>query len=165
MSQYETNNVCCLLQEFLLLGHDHLVHWKPTSRALLANCFHAGFLLGLCFDPEDGGDIFLQNIGWLSMDYMALCPRRQNSSKPLLWEPQILQTVCFRFTDKQIRYCDVLGCYTPLKLWVLARMIRFINTVTHSLLITLTYKQYSATAQLHHLLTTVAHALGLLCLH
>jgi hypothetical protein len=33
-----------------------------ASRALLATCFHAGFLLGLFFDPEDGGDMFLQNV-------------------------------------------------------------------------------------------------------
>jgi hypothetical protein len=26
------------------------------SSHLLATCFHAGFLLGLFFDPEDGGD-------------------------------------------------------------------------------------------------------------
>jgi hypothetical protein len=29
---------------------------------LLATCFHAGFVLGLFFDPENGGDIFLRNI-------------------------------------------------------------------------------------------------------
>jgi hypothetical protein len=33
------------------------------SRALLATFFHAGFLLGLFFDPEDGGDMFLRNVG------------------------------------------------------------------------------------------------------
>jgi hypothetical protein len=27
--------------------------------ALLATCFHTGFLLGLFFDPKDGGDMFL----------------------------------------------------------------------------------------------------------
>jgi hypothetical protein len=30
----------------------------------------------LFFDPEDGGDIFFQNVGWLSTDYMALYPRK-----------------------------------------------------------------------------------------
>jgi hypothetical protein len=33
---------------------------KPIS--LLANCFHAGFLLGLLLDREDGGDMIVRNI-------------------------------------------------------------------------------------------------------
>jgi hypothetical protein len=37
--------------------------------------FHAGFLLGLFFNPEDGGNIFLQNVGGLSTDYTALYTR------------------------------------------------------------------------------------------
>jgi hypothetical protein len=37
-----------------------------------ATCFHAGFLLGLFFDPADGGDMFLRNVGWHSTDYKAL---------------------------------------------------------------------------------------------
>jgi hypothetical protein len=43
---------------------------------MLATCFHAGFLLGLFFDPEDGGDIFLRNAGSLSTDYKGIYPRR-----------------------------------------------------------------------------------------
>jgi hypothetical protein len=37
-------------------------------------------LLGLFFDPEDGGEMFLRNVGRLSTDYTALYPRRYYSS-------------------------------------------------------------------------------------
>jgi hypothetical protein len=30
--------------------------------ALLATCFHAGFLLSLFFYPKDGSNIFLRNV-------------------------------------------------------------------------------------------------------
>jgi hypothetical protein len=33
------------------------------SKDLLATCLQVVFLLGLFFDHEDGGDIFLRNIG------------------------------------------------------------------------------------------------------
>jgi hypothetical protein len=36
---------------------------EEQVRALLAICFHAGFLFDLFFDPEDGSDTFLQNVG------------------------------------------------------------------------------------------------------
>ena len=52
----------------------------------------AGFLLGLVFNPEDGGDMCLQNVCWLLTDYTALYPRWQNSSKPLLTDSQILHS-------------------------------------------------------------------------
>jgi hypothetical protein len=39
--------------------------------------FHADFLFRPFIYPEDGGDIFLQNIDWLSTEYMVLYPRRQ----------------------------------------------------------------------------------------
>jgi hypothetical protein len=38
------------------------------------------FLLDLFFHLEDGGDIFLRNVGCLSIDYTVLYPRSYNSS-------------------------------------------------------------------------------------
>jgi hypothetical protein len=37
---------------------------KPSKKPanLLATCYYAGFLLGLPFNPEDGGDIFIRNV-------------------------------------------------------------------------------------------------------
>jgi hypothetical protein len=49
--------------------------------ALLATCFHAGFLLGLFFHHEDGRDMLLRKVGWLSTVYTALYLRRQNFSQ------------------------------------------------------------------------------------
>jgi hypothetical protein len=37
---------------------------KPSKKPdLLTTCFHAGFLLGLFIDPEDGRHILLRNAG------------------------------------------------------------------------------------------------------
>jgi hypothetical protein len=36
---------------------------QETSTALLGTCFYSGFLLGLFFDLEDGGDTFLRKVG------------------------------------------------------------------------------------------------------
>jgi hypothetical protein len=46
----------------------------------IVSCFHAGSLLGLFFDPEEGGDMFLRNVVWLLTDYTALYHRIYNSS-------------------------------------------------------------------------------------
>jgi hypothetical protein len=48
---------------------------------MCAACFNASFLLVLFFDPDDGGDMLLWNVGWLSAGYTALYPRRDNSSR------------------------------------------------------------------------------------
>jgi hypothetical protein len=48
------------------------------------DCHLLSSWLLLFFDPEDGGNIFLQNFGIFSTGYMALYPRRQNSSMQTL---------------------------------------------------------------------------------
>jgi hypothetical protein len=64
-----------------------LVLWDiipcSLSKDILA-CYllHAGFLLRLFFDPEDGGKMFLQNVYQLSTHYMMFYPRRLGSSCP-----------------------------------------------------------------------------------
>jgi hypothetical protein len=40
--------------------------WRALDK-MLGNYF---------FDPEDGGDMFLRNVGWNSTDYTASYPRR-----------------------------------------------------------------------------------------
>jgi hypothetical protein len=43
------------------------------------------FLLRLFVDTEDGGDMFLRNVGWLPTDYTGLCPRIYESSHKILF--------------------------------------------------------------------------------
>jgi hypothetical protein len=50
-----------------------------------------GFLIGLLFDHEDRGEMFLRNISRLLPDYTALYPRSFNPS--LLWKSQIQEVV------------------------------------------------------------------------
>jgi hypothetical protein len=42
-------------------------------------------LLGLLFNPEDGSNIFHQNMGWLLLDYEALDHKRQKSLHTTWW--------------------------------------------------------------------------------
>jgi hypothetical protein len=46
----------------------------------LATCLLAGSCWNVFFDPEDGGDTFLRNVGCISTDYMASHPTRRYSS-------------------------------------------------------------------------------------
>jgi hypothetical protein len=57
---YEYNHLCPVGFEVLTAVVMKIsIFWDIK----LATCFHAGFLLGLFFDPEDGGDMFLRNVG------------------------------------------------------------------------------------------------------
>jgi hypothetical protein len=40
-----------------------LKKYKHFTNIQDPTCFHPGFLLGLFFGPEDGGDMFLRNVG------------------------------------------------------------------------------------------------------
>jgi hypothetical protein len=62
---------------------------KVNDVPLLATCFHVDILFDLFFDPEDGGEMFPQKVGWLSTDYTILYRREQNSSKQIFFS-------CFR---------------------------------------------------------------------
>jgi hypothetical protein len=54
----------------------------PCSSELSFPTAYIGFLLGLLFDPKDGGDMLRRNVGF-SMNYTALQPRRPYHS----WSP------------------------------------------------------------------------------
>jgi hypothetical protein len=78
---------------FCLLGYKVVVGWKSAdvserndtsgfraNRALLATCLI--LVSCLLFNLEDGGDMFLWNVGWCSTDYTVWYLRRRSSSYP-----------------------------------------------------------------------------------
>jgi hypothetical protein len=50
----------CLMEAF---EHHHIVILGKYVSLLFLHVKHADFLLGLLFDPEDRGDMFLGNVG------------------------------------------------------------------------------------------------------
>jgi hypothetical protein len=71
-----------------------------TQVANRSSCFcyllHAGFFLGLLFDPE--GEMFLRNDGWLSPDYTVLTV--------FLWEPNLQLKLCLLRTFEN---CNIIS--------------------------------------------------------
>jgi hypothetical protein len=49
---------------------------KPTFGKNMPACYYVlvCFSIGICFDPDDGGNMLLQNVVWLWTDHTALCP-------------------------------------------------------------------------------------------
>jgi hypothetical protein len=79
---------------------------------------HAGFCLGLFFEPENRGDIFFRNVCWHSTEYTSLYSRGGSSSYPPLWEPQILLTYVIRIA------CSILNTWYsfPFEVWYVVRL-------------------------------------------
>jgi hypothetical protein len=82
-------------KEFCLLGYNavqpgesQLTFWRnispPSSGSRSSTCclLHAGFLLDLFLQAEDGSIMSLWNADWLSLDYIMLCLRRHWSQWP-----------------------------------------------------------------------------------
>jgi uncharacterized BrkB/YihY/UPF0761 family membrane protein len=87
-----------------------LVRWSNYSkqRFVLVSCLayysvlsfacyllYAGFLLGIFFDPEDGGDIFLQNVDCFSTDCSALY-RRISSMRNVIQQIEAFKEAGFK---------------------------------------------------------------------
>jgi hypothetical protein len=47
---------------------------KPTWSMRKQSLLHTGFLFRIFFGPEDGGDMFLRKVNWLSTDYQEIEP-------------------------------------------------------------------------------------------
>jgi hypothetical protein len=50
-----------------------------VTRYWIVYLLHAGFLAALFFDYEDGCNMLVRNVGWISKDYMTLYPTKENS--------------------------------------------------------------------------------------
>jgi hypothetical protein len=68
------------------------------------------FLVQLIFNPEDGGDLFLQNIG-SHMNHVALYPRRWQHSYLLQWECQTLNRIHVWFGIFRIHLAVTLSAW------------------------------------------------------
>jgi hypothetical protein len=68
-------------EDFQIRQTEKICKHETSVKASCQHSFQGGFFLCLFFNLEDGGNMFLRNVGWLSMDNTALYPRRQNSPR------------------------------------------------------------------------------------
>jgi hypothetical protein len=58
------NKNLCRIEVLTAVIMKSTIFWDVTPCSpLKVNLLHAGFLLGLFFDPEDRGDVILRNVG------------------------------------------------------------------------------------------------------
>jgi hypothetical protein len=60
----------------------------------------AGFFLGLFFDPEVGGDMYLRNVGWLSTDFIITAVRTLNPFVVV-----VSKKINYRFMLVHLNFC------------------------------------------------------------
>jgi hypothetical protein len=82
-----------------------------TRRLHLPTCLLAGFYWTYFFYPEDGGDMFLRNACWNSIDYTASYPKRWYSSflPPLFHSSPLDPNILFSalFSDIIYSFCSL----------------------------------------------------------
>jgi hypothetical protein len=73
--------------------------YNPVKEEHVTVCcqLHAGFLLGLDFDPDDEGDMFMQNVSLLSLDCMHIISLK---TKPFI-------TTAVRTSDTSLWFVNV----------------------------------------------------------
>jgi hypothetical protein len=89
--EHKSRAPCCMVKVSRRFGGTR----RFAKRCLLsASCWFFAWHI-LC-NPEQRGNMFSRNVGWLSMNYTVFYHRRLNSSELSLREPQILQVYSVR---------------------------------------------------------------------
>jgi hypothetical protein len=55
---------------------EEIIQQEPATKQVASRMLTCWLLLNYFFDPEDGGNMFLRNVGCNSSDYTASYPRR-----------------------------------------------------------------------------------------
>jgi hypothetical protein len=115
-----------------------VVRWKSSFTCCL---IHAGFSLGLFFDPEDGGDILSRDGGWLAADYMCVISQttvlsanhflEENKLNPIDLCRKLLKCIVTRSNARQ--FISVAVCSTEMsaRLVSIRRVERELKCILH----------------------------------
>jgi hypothetical protein len=99
-----------------------IYHTIPRDRSGTARyLLHTSFIRNLYFDPEDGADMFIRNVSWLSMDYAALYPSRQKSSGRFYFAKSTVQNFVL---SGMTSLCDVWSVSEGMELRYPSRILR-----------------------------------------